>query len=60
MIGKEHVQLTTKQLEEILDLMDKEEALELENQIEKALEKQSLAEKVANPSSDSSKSMCLS
>ncbi|EEB13424.1 leucine zipper-EF-hand-containing transmembrane protein 1, putative [Pediculus humanus corporis] len=49
LIGKEHVQLTTKQLDEILDLMDKEEALELEDQIEKALEKQSLAEKITPP-----------
>ncbi|KAK6621574.1 hypothetical protein RUM44_001381 [Polyplax serrata] len=51
LIGKEHVQLTTKQLDEILDLMDKEEALELEDQIEKALEKQSTAEKVQTASS---------
>lgn len=39
--------MSAKQLDEILELMDKEEALELEGQIEKALEKQSMAEKIA-------------
>lgn len=51
------MQLTTKQLDEILDLMDKEEALELEDQIEKALEKQSTAEKVQTASSAIPKGM---
>jgi len=39
LIGKENVQLTTKQLDEILQLLDKEEILEMEDQIEKALGK---------------------
>ncbi|KAL0269503.1 UNVERIFIED_CONTAM: hypothetical protein PYX00_007211 [Menopon gallinae] len=47
LIGKEHVELTTKQFDEIIELLDKEETLEIEEQIEKALEKQSPVEKLA-------------
>ncbi|XP_053691633.1 mitochondrial proton/calcium exchanger protein isoform X2 [Sabethes cyaneus] len=36
-IGKENVQLKTKQLDELIDLLDKEEILEAEDKIEKAL-----------------------
>lgn len=39
MIGKENVNLSEKQLEEIIDLIDKEEILEVEDKIEKALQK---------------------
>jgi LETM1 and EF-hand domain-containing protein 1 len=49
LIGKEHVQLTTKQLDEIIELLEKEEAIEIETQIEKALEKQVPVEKIVPP-----------
>lgn len=39
-IGKENVQLSDKQLNEILDLIDKEEIIETEEKIEKALKKE--------------------
>lgn len=39
-IGKENVKLKEKQLNEILDLIDKEEILETEEKIEKALRKE--------------------
>ncbi|CRK97581.1 CLUMA_CG010967, isoform A [Clunio marinus] len=39
-IGKENVQLNPKQVNEILDLMDKEEIIETEDKIEKALKKE--------------------
>ena len=39
MVGKENVKLNQKQIDEIVDLMSKEELIELEEQIEKALEK---------------------
>jgi LETM1 and EF-hand domain-containing protein 1 len=39
LVGKENVKLNKKQIDEIVDLMSKEEVLELEEQIEKALEK---------------------
>lgn len=55
LIGKEHVHLNTKQLDEIIELLEKEEALELEEQIEKALEKQAPVEKIATSTKDSEK-----
>ena len=39
MIGKEDVKLSKKQLEELIELMEKEEVLEVEDQIQRALEK---------------------
>ena len=39
-IGKENVQLNKKQLSEIFDLIDKEEIIETEDKIEKALKKE--------------------
>jgi LETM1 and EF-hand domain-containing protein 1 len=39
LVGKENVKLNKKQIDEIVDLMSKEEVIELEEQIEKALEK---------------------
>lgn len=39
-IGKENVKLSGKQIEELLELLDKEETLEVQNKIEKALQKQ--------------------
>lgn len=41
LIGKEDVKLSKKQVDELLDLMEKEEFLELEDQIQKALQKDS-------------------
>lgn len=38
-IGQENVQLNPKQVNEILDLLDKEEILEIEEKIEKVLKK---------------------
>ncbi|XP_019532119.2 mitochondrial proton/calcium exchanger protein isoform X2 [Aedes albopictus] len=38
-IGQENVQLNSKQLDELIDLLDKEEVLEAEDKIEKALSK---------------------
>lgn len=52
-IGKENVQLNSKQISEIIDLIDKEEILEVEEKIEKALQKEketSQAAKQATPS----------
>lgn len=39
LIGKESVQLTSKQIDELIELIDKEELLEVEEKIEKALNK---------------------
>jgi LETM1 and EF-hand domain-containing protein 1 len=39
LVGKENVKLSQKQVDEIVELMSKEELIELEEQIEKALEK---------------------
>lgn len=39
-IGKENVNLKERQMNEILDLIDKEEVLETEEKIEKALKKE--------------------
>ncbi|XP_021919611.1 mitochondrial proton/calcium exchanger protein isoform X2 [Zootermopsis nevadensis] len=39
LVGKENVKLNKKQIDDIIDLMSKEDLLELEEQIEKALEK---------------------
>lgn len=39
-IGKENINLKEKQMNEILDLIDKEEVLETEEKIEKALKKE--------------------
>ena len=39
-IGQENVQLNPKQVNEILDLLDKEEILEIEEKIEKVLKKE--------------------
>ncbi|KAJ8981778.1 hypothetical protein NQ317_002372 [Molorchus minor] len=39
MIGTENVKLTSKQIDELIDLLEKEEILEVEDKIEKALQK---------------------
>ncbi|GAB1864426.1 Mitochondrial proton/calcium exchanger protein [Camponotus japonicus] len=39
LIGKEEVKLSKKQVDELIELMDKEEELEVEEQIQKSLEK---------------------
>lgn len=39
-IGKENINLKEKQMNEILDLIDKEEVIETEEKIEKALKKE--------------------
>nr|CAD7395518.1 unnamed protein product [Timema poppensis] len=41
-VGKENVKLNKKQMDELLDLLKKEEVIELEDQIAKALEKESM------------------
>lgn len=41
LIGKEDIKLNSKQLNELIDLLEKEEVLELEDQIQKALDKES-------------------
>lgn len=41
LIGKEDIKLSKKQVNELIDLMEKEEVLEVENQIQKALKKES-------------------
>nr|CAD7457237.1 unnamed protein product [Timema tahoe] len=41
-VGKENVNLNKKQMDELLDLLKKEEVIELEDQIAKALEKESM------------------
>lgn len=38
-IGKENVKLNSKQIDELIELIDKEEILEVEDKIEKALQK---------------------
>lgn len=48
-IGKENVKLNSKQVDELIELIDKEEILEVEDKIEKALQKDKeakLAEKL--------------
>ncbi|KAL4707601.1 hypothetical protein ACJJTC_001646 [Scirpophaga incertulas] len=44
-IGNENVQLTEKQMGELIELLDKEEILEVESKIQKALDKAALAAK---------------
>ncbi|XP_033209938.1 mitochondrial proton/calcium exchanger protein isoform X2 [Belonocnema kinseyi] len=41
LIGKEDIKLSKKQVNELIDLMEKEEVLEVEDQIQKALKKES-------------------
>lgn len=41
LIGQEDIKLSKKQVNELIDLMEKEEVLEVEDQIEKALKKES-------------------
>ncbi|XP_018580202.1 mitochondrial proton/calcium exchanger protein [Anoplophora glabripennis] len=57
-IGKENVKLSPKQMEELIDLVDKEGILEVEDKIEKALQKDKEAkdaEKVAEKQPSESK-----
>ncbi|KRT82138.1 hypothetical protein AMK59_3259 [Oryctes borbonicus] len=49
-IGKENVQLNSKQITEIIDLIDKEEILEVEEKIEKALQKEKETSEAAKQS----------
>lgn len=44
-IGNENVNLSEKQMAELIELLDKEEILEVESKIQKALEKAASAEK---------------
>lgn len=39
-IGKENVKLSGKQIDELIELLEKEELLEIESKIQKALEKE--------------------
>lgn len=57
-IGKENVHLNTKQLDELIELIDKEEILEVEDKIEKALQKEKetkSAEAAQQPATESPK-----
>ncbi|XP_061714054.1 mitochondrial proton/calcium exchanger protein [Cydia pomonella] len=47
-IGNENVNLSEKQVQELIELLDKEEILEVESKIQKALDKAATAEKVQN------------
>lgn len=44
-IGNEHVNLSEKQMAELIELLDKEEILEVESKIQKALDKAAIAAK---------------
>lgn len=46
-IGKENVKLSSKQIDELIELIDKEEILEVEDKIEKALKKDKDAKKAS-------------
>lgn len=45
LVGKENVKLNQKQIDEIVELMNKEEIIEIEEKIEKVLEKEALLRK---------------
>lgn len=47
-IGNENVHLSEKQIQELIELLDKEEVLEVENKIQKALEKAAANENSSN------------
>lgn len=51
-IGKENVKLSDKQLHEIVDLLDKEEIIETEEKIEKALKKEKVERDAAKAKSE--------
>nr|XP_023022842.1 mitochondrial proton/calcium exchanger protein [Leptinotarsa decemlineata] len=51
-IGKENVKLSAKQIDELIDLLDKEEILEVEDKIEKALQKDKEAKDAQKQASD--------
>ncbi|CAH1099864.1 unnamed protein product [Psylliodes chrysocephalus] len=53
-IGKENVNLSPKQIDELIDLIDKEEILEVEDKIEKALQKDKEAKKQAAAATEAS------
>lgn len=52
-MGKENVKLSSKQIDELIELIDKEEILEVEDKIEKALQKDKEA-KIAQSEVDES------
>lgn len=51
-IGKENVKLSDKQLNEIIELIDKEEIIETEEKIEKALKKEKEVREAARVKED--------
>lgn len=51
-IGNEHVNLSEKQMAELIELLDKEEILEVESKIQKALDKAAVAAKEQDKSAD--------
>ncbi|XP_056631899.1 mitochondrial proton/calcium exchanger protein [Diorhabda sublineata] len=53
-IGKENVNLSPKQIDELVDLIDKEEILEVEDKIEKALQKDKESKSAKKKESDNS------
>lgn len=52
-IGNENVNLSEKQMAELIELLDKEEILEVESKIQKALDKAAIAAKEQDKPSDS-------
>ncbi|KAM3958957.1 LOW QUALITY PROTEIN: leucine zipper and EF-hand containing transmembrane protein 1 [Aphomia sociella] len=52
-IGNENVNLSEKQMAELIELLDKEEILEVESKIQKALEKAAIAAKEQDKASES-------
>lgn len=58
-IGNEHVNLSEKQMAELIELLDKEEILEVESKIQKALDKAAVAAKEQDKSSDSEGKVCF-
>ncbi|XP_052869887.1 mitochondrial proton/calcium exchanger protein isoform X2 [Anopheles cruzii] len=58
-IGKENVKLSSKQVDELIDLLDKEEVLEAEDKIEKALTKSLEAKEKLQEQKDKEKEKLL-
>lgn len=52
-IGNENVNLSEKQMQELIELLDKEEILEVESKIQKALVKAATAAKEQDKSNES-------
>lgn len=53
-VGNEHVHLSEKQMSELIELLDKEEILEVESKIQKALNKAASAAKEQDKTNEAS------